>query len=324
MKNVISLLFLNLLVLLSIQAQPVTNYVYKLTNGITVKTERCWNQVWVQQSYAPMNEGDKTSPLSVNIRALGDLISGSEFKLLSSGKEVKMQGAAAGTYDLQLTFKLSGKPGALSFVAGNIIIKPKTKTNVAITLYDYQIMIDESQTAMNGLAQYESLVNRCKSHTIQDVYTGIPTFYEKGNHNNIIKPDQTSGNTKGKIKPGTYDLLLSIAISNQTHKVWLENFQFKPDVNYKISVNLNAGGIIYTGGNTGVKAMLLYPAGTAGKQTGKPEPIKNLETISYDNVTIANCCSPGTYDVLLSFAKDSKYEWRKNIAITTGVRTEVK
>ena len=39
-----------------------------------VKTERCWNQVWVQQSYAAMNEGDKTSPLTVNIRALGDLI----------------------------------------------------------------------------------------------------------------------------------------------------------------------------------------------------------------------------------------------------------
>jgi len=324
MKNVISLLFLNILVLLSIQAQPVSNYVYRLANGINVKTERCWNQVWIQQSYAPMNEGDKTSPLTVNIRALGDLISGSEFKLLNAGKEVKMQGAAPGTYDLQLTFKLSGKPGTLSFVAGNIIIKPKTKTNVSITLYDYQVMIDESQTALNGLSQYESLVNRCKSHTIQDLYYGIPTFYEKGNHNNTIKPEQTSGNTKGKIKPGTYDLLLSIAISNQTHKVWLENFQLKPDVNYKISVNLNAGGIIYTGGNTDVKGMVLYPAGTAGKQTGKPEPVKNLETISYDNVTIANCCSPGSYDVLLRFAKDSKYEWRKNLVVTTGARTEVK
>ena len=99
------------MVFLAIQAQPVSNYVYKLKNGITVKTERCWNQVWVQQSYAAMNEGDKTSPLTVNIRALGDLIAGSEFKLLSAGKEVKMQGAAPGTYDLKLNFKLSGKPG---------------------------------------------------------------------------------------------------------------------------------------------------------------------------------------------------------------------
>ena len=89
-------------------------------------------------------------------------------------------------------------------------------------------------------------------------------------------------------------------------------------MSYKISINLNAGGIVYTGGNKDVKEMLLYPAGTASKQTGKPEPIKNLETISYDNVTVANCCSPGTYDVLLKFAKDSRYEWRKNIAITTG------
>jgi len=324
MKNIVSFLVLQTVVIFAVQSQPVSNYVYKLNNGITVKTERCWNQVWVQQSYAAMNEGDKTSPLTVNIRALGDLISGSEFKLLNAGKEVKMQGAAPGTYDLQLNFKLSGKPGNLSFVVGNIVIKPKTRTTVSITLYDYQILIEEKQGTLNGLAQYESLVNRCKSHTIQDVYFGIPTFYEKGKHDAAITPEKSEGKTKGKIKPGTYDVLISIAISNQTHKVWLENFQLKPDISYKVSINLNAGGIVYTGSNPDVKAMLMYPAGTAVKQTGKPEPIKNLETISYENITVANCCSPGTYDVLLRFAKDSKYEWRKNIAITTGVRTEVK
>ena len=225
---------------------------------------------------------------------------------------------------LMLNFKLSGTPGSLSFIAGNILIKPKTKTTVSVTLYDYQINIAEKQASLNGLGQYESEVNRCKSHTIQDVYFGIPTFYEPGKHDKAITPEKTDGNTKGKIKPGTYDLLLSIAISTQNHKVWLENFQMKPDMNYKVTVNLNAGGIVYTGSNPDVKAMHLYPAGTAMKQTGKPEPIKNLETISYENITVANCCSPGTYDVLLRFAKDSKYEWRKNVAITTGVRTEVK
>jgi hypothetical protein len=324
MKNIISLLVLETVAILTIQSQQVSNYIYKLDNGITVKTERCWNQVWVQQSYTTMNEGDKTSPLTVNIRALGDLISGSEYKLLSSDKEVKMQGAAPGNYDLKMNFKLSGKPGTLSFVVNNIVIKPKSRTNVSITLYDYQILIEEKQTSLNGLAQYESLVNRCKSHTIQDAYFGIPTFYAKGKHDKVITPDEVAGNTKGKIKPGAYDVLISIGISNQTHKVWLENFQMKPDISYKVSINLNAGGIIYTGTNKDVKGMHLYPAGTASKQTGKPEPVKNLETISYDNITIANCCSPGTYDVLLRFAKDSKYEWRKNIAITTGVRTEVK
>jgi hypothetical protein len=324
MKRIILFLIIQSVVLLTIQAQPVSNYTYKLSNGITVKTERCWNQVWVQQSYAAMNEGDKTSPLTVNIRALGDLIAGSEFKLQSGGKEVKMQGAAPGTYDLLLNFKLSGKPGTLSFVVGNILIKPKSRTTVSVTLYDYQINIEEKQASLGGLVQYESVVNRCKTHTIQDVYFGIPTFYEKGKHDKAISPDKSESNTKGKIKPGTYDVLISIGISSQTHKVWLENFLLKPDMSYKVSVNLNAGGIVYTGGNTDVKSMLLYPAGTAQKQTGKPEPIKNLETISYDNVTVANCCSPGTYDVLLRFARESRYEWRKNIAITTGVRTEVK
>jgi hypothetical protein len=324
MKNIISLLILQLVVVLSMKAQQVSNYTYKLDNGITVKTERCWNQVWVQQSFAPMSSGEKSSPLKVNIRALGDLITGSEFKLLASGKEVKLQDAAPGTYDLKMLFKLSGKPGTLSFVIGNIVIKPQSLTALSITLYDYQVLIEEKQAAQNGLAQYESLVNRCKGHTIQDIYFGIPTFYEPGKHDKALTPDQSLGKTKGKIKAGKYDVLISIAISDQTHKVWLENFQLKSDMDYKVSINLNAGGIVYSGGNKDVKELLLYPAGTAAKQTGTPAPVKNLETISYENVTVANCCSPGTYDVLLSYAKGSKYEWRKNVAITTGVKTEVK
>jgi hypothetical protein len=303
------------------QAQPVSDYIYKLDNGISVKSEHCWNQVWVQQSYAPIAANDKT-PLSVNIRALGDLISGSSFKLQSGAKEVKLQGAAPGTYDLKLTFKLSGKPGNLSFTAGNILIKPSTKTSVSIILYDYQILIDESPVSQKGLSSFETLVNRCKTNTIQDTYFASPVFYPIGKHDKAISADETISKTKGKIKPGTYDLLLSIGISGQTHKIWLENFQLKPDISYKIATNLNAGGVIYTGGNKDVKMLHLYPAGTAARQTGTPTPVKNMETISYENVTVTHCCSPGTYDVLLNYG--TKYEWRKNIAVATGSKTEVK
>lgn len=324
MKTLFSVLAFQTVVILSLQGQPVSNYIYKLDNGITVKTERCWNQVWVQQSYAPMNAADKTSPLSVNVRTLGDLISETKFKLLSAEKEIKLQGAAPGTYDLKLNFKLSGKPGTLSFVVGNIILKPKTKTSVTITLYDYQIMIEETPATIKGLSYYDSKVNRCKGNTIQDIYWGIPTFYIKGKHDKSIPPDEPKGNTNGNIKPGTYDVLISIGISGQTHKVWLENFIMKPDIQYKITTNLNAGGIIYTGVSKDVKMMHLYPAGTAARQTGNPSPISNLETIRYEKPAIANCCSPGTYDVLLNFGNGVKYEWRKNIAVITGGKTEVK
>ena len=114
MKKLFSIFALQAIVILSLQSQPVSDYSYKLDNGINVKTERCWNQVWVQQSYAPIAAGDQT-PLAVSTRTLGDLVSGSSFKLQSAGKEVKMQGAAPGTYDLKLTFKLSGKPGNTQF-----------------------------------------------------------------------------------------------------------------------------------------------------------------------------------------------------------------
>jgi hypothetical protein len=324
MKNLFSVFVLQALMILSLGAQPVSNYSYKLNNGITVKTESCWNQVWVQQSYAAMNAGDKTPPLAVNIRTLGDLISGSSFKLQSAGKEVKMQGAAPGTYDLKLTFKLSGKPGNLSFVIGNIIIKPKTKTSVSVTMYDYQILIEESAASAKGLSSYESKVNRYKGNTDQNLNRGVPSFYAKGKHDKPIPPDESKGDINGKIKPGTYDVLISIGISGRTQKVWLENFQMKPDINYKISTNLNSGIISYTGGNKEVKDMHLYPAGTAGKQTGSPAPIKNLDIIGYDNPMLPNACSPGAYDALLTFGNGVKYEWRKDIMVKTGVKAEVK
>ena len=323
MKKLFLIFSLFAIAIFYLQAQPVSDYSYKLDNGINVKTERCWNQVWIQQSYAPIAAGDQT-PLAVNIRTLGDLVSGSAIKLLSAGKEVKMQGAAPGTYDLKLTFKLSGKPGTLSFVVGNILIKPKTKTSVSLTLYDYQILIDESSASLSGLSSFETLINKWKGNTVQDLYFGTPAFYPKGKHDKPITADKTISKTKGEIKPGTYDLLISIGISGQTHKVWLENFLMKPNISYKISTNLNAGGVIYTGGNKDVKTLHLYPAGTASKQTGTPAPVKNLETMSYNDVTVAHCTSPGTYDVLLDFGNGAKYEWRKGIVVATGSTSNVK
>jgi hypothetical protein len=174
------------------------------------------------------------------------------------------------------------------------------------------------------MSGYETDIDRCKTHTIQDIYKGIPTFYEAGKHDKPLNLAKVETDIKGQIKPGTYDLLLTIGISNQTQKVWLENFIMKHDTKYKVTVNLNAGGIQYTGGNKDVTALHLYPAGTASKQTGAPAPDKSLETIRYSNVSVANCTSPGVYDVLLDYGKGKKYEWRKNIAVSTGTKTDVK
>jgi hypothetical protein len=323
MKNLLSLLTLMMVVIPSLQAQPASDYSYKLDNGISVKTERCWNQVWIQQSYSALNTSELT-PLSVNIRTMGDLISSSAFKLIKADKEVKMQGAAPGTYDLKLSFKLSGKPGTLSFVAGNIIIKPKTKTSVSVTLYDYQVLIDESPATTKGFSNYESKVYKYKGNTDQNNNLSIISFYAKGKHDNPIPPDEAMSVTKGKIKPGTYDVLITIEVSGQKQKIWLENFLMKTDINYKIAINLNGGIIIYSGSNKDAKDMHLYPAGTAANQTGTPAPIKNLELGGYDNLTLPNACPPGSYDVLITTGKGPKYEWRKNIFVKTGSKTEVK
>src|SRR5450756_1038618 len=70
MKKLLSILFLQTVVILSLLSQAVSDYSYKLDNGINVKMDHCWNQVWVQQTYAPMNATDKTPALSVNITSV--------------------------------------------------------------------------------------------------------------------------------------------------------------------------------------------------------------------------------------------------------------
>jgi len=303
--------------------QVVSDYTYKFDNGITVKNERGWDQVWVQQSYAALATNDQT-PLAVSIRSMGDLIAGSAFKLVNKGKEVKLQGAAPGTYDLRMTFKLSGNKGTLSFVAGNIVIKPKTKTTVNVTLYDYLINISETAVTLKGLASYETKVSRFKGSSEQNVTKGLPSVYEKGKNDKALTPDEVVNETSGKIKPGTYDILITLDIASQRQKIWLQNFAMKPDVSYKITTNLNAGEVIYTGGNKDVKMMHFYPGGTAATQTGNPAPVKNQELLTYSNVTLTNACPPGTYDVLLNHKNGSKYEWKKNIIVKTAGKTEIR
>lgn len=304
----------------SLTAQPVSGYICKFDNGINVKTDHTWSQVWVQQTFAPLTASDQI-PLSVNIRTLGDLISGSSYHLENKGKEIKMKGVAAGIYDLRMSFKLSGQPGTLSFLISKVEIKPKTKTNLSVTLYDYQVKVEES-TSTSRNASFETAVQRCKASTIQDNLSGIPVFYPAGDHSRSIAPAESISGIKGRMTPGKYDMLMTIAIAGQNHRIWLENFEMKPGKNYKVSVNLNAGGIVYTGGNRNVKSLHMYPAGTAARQTGTPAPIKTLETLSYTTIDELNCCTPGTFDVLLKIG--DKYEWRKNVAITTGSKTEIK
>lgn len=321
MKKLMFLIVLLVFGFLNAGSQPVSEYTYKLDNGIIVKSERCWNQVWVQQEYQALNPGDK-SPVALSTRILGDLTTGSTFKLLKNGKELKVQGAAPGTYEMKLSFKLSGKPGTLSFMVGNVVIKPNTKTNVSITLYDYQIGITETQATLNGLSAFDSKIIRFKGNTDQTNNVGAPVFYAKGKHDKAITPDEATNKSAGKIKPGVYDVLMSMSISGQLQKLWLENFTLKENTSYTITTNLNGGVIVYAGTNKSVKKMHLYPAGTAAKQTGTPSPVTNMEISNYESINTNNSCAPGSYDILL--AENGKYEWKKNFVVTPGSKIQVK
>lgn len=324
MKRVTVLLAMLTGIIFALQSQKVTNYTCQLDNGIKVRMEQCWNHVWVDQKFEPIKTPGQTPPLTLNVRTLGDLTSKSSFKLMSAGKEIKLQSAKPGTYTLKLTFQLSGKPGTLSFDVENIEIKSNTKTNVSVTLYDYQIKIDESPGSLKGLAGYTSKIERFKGTEETNPACGTVSFFEKGKRTTPLTPDEVTNNKAGKIKPGTYDVLITLGNPGKVQKIWLENFTLKPEVTYGITTNLNAGIITYTGGNRDVKMFHIYPAGTADKQKGAATPDKSLEIFRCESQDLTSACPPGTYDILLNFRNGAKYEWRKNIVVQTSVKVQVK
>lgn len=318
MKKIFIFLILSVVMIVSLQAQSVSNYAFKLDNGITVKMENCWNHVWVSQAYESLKPGDPAVALSP--RTLGELTANATFKLLSSGKEVKALGAKPGTYTMKVSFKHTGKPGTISFDIENVAVKAQSKTVVSVIIYDYQINIDEAAGGSGGLAAFTAKVERYKGIAEQNPQCGIPSFFSPGKHDSPVLPVELRGKT-GKIKPGSYDLLLTIGSSSRPQKVWLQNFVMKPDISYTITVNLNAGVVEYAGTNREVKAVQMFPAGTADKVKGAL-PDKNLEVVRCEGLGSSIPCPPGTYDVFLNAA--NKPEWRKAMVVKTGSRTQVK
>ncbi|MBK7627175.1 MAG: hypothetical protein IPJ16_08280 [Bacteroidales bacterium] len=67
-----------------------------------------------------------TKPLVVNISTVGDLISGSSYKVFSEGKEIDEQNLTPGTCSLKIVLNLSSA-GNNQLDVGNVIIKKKTK-----------------------------------------------------------------------------------------------------------------------------------------------------------------------------------------------------
>ncbi|HCI55742.1 MAG TPA: hypothetical protein PK910_09475 [Bacteroidales bacterium] len=323
MRNYIVLLVL-FAINLEVNAQKVSAYSYKLDNGITVKTERTWSRVWVQQTQEAFNPSEQPQSVVVNMRVMGELTKGHTFKLTSAGKDIKLKDAAPGIYNLKITSSLSGKPGNIVIDISGIEVKPKMKTVVTVTIYDYQINIDETTATTSGLASCEFVVNRYKGNPEQNFNRGVPSFYAKGNKDNKLTPDETTASNKIKIKPGTYDVLLTIEIPGYNQKVWLENFTLKANTNYKVSVNMNAGEIIYGGVLRDVSKLHLYPSGTYDKLNGVAKPEKSMEFLVCEPAISKFPCSPGTFDVLLNIGNGKRYEWRKAQVVRTGMVTTVK
>jgi hypothetical protein len=324
MKSLHLFLILVTLTGFNVNGQTITNYSYKLDNGITVKTENSWNQTKAQIKYDTAGYKENTMPLAVKISAVGSLISFSSYKVYASKGEVNEKELTPGTYTVKVSLNLSANPGKLVFDVENVVVKPKTKTILTINVYEYQVQIAETSGGQKGLSYYQSNINRYKGNNEQNLNWGLPSFYPPNKHDQKISPDEPMGDYYGRIKPGIYDVLISMEISGKTQKIWLNNFSMKPDISYNITTNLNAGQITYSGGNYEVKVLHLYPSGTANKQKGNPSPYTGLEIIGYQPANYVFAAPPGTYDILLNYGHGVKYEWRKGVSVRTGQLTSVK
>ena len=322
-KLLIAILFFAV-ILIPLDAQKVSSLNYKLDNGIEVKMEKDWGHVWVQQTQSAFAPNEDPQSVVISVRTMGELTQGSTFKLTSGGKDVRMKDASAGTYDLKITSSLTGEPGTLSFDVNGIVVKPKMKTTVSVTIYSYLLNIEESQGNNNGLAGYDSKVYKYKGNQETSSSCGKPVFYMKGNHEKPINPDSRTDELSGKIKPGTYDVQLTLDVCGSDQKIWLENMTFKSNINYRITTNLNSGDVAYAGVARDISKLHMYPAGTADRMQGSPKPDKTREILCYDPATVRYPCPPGSYDVMLNFGNGSRYEWKKNIVVRTGTRVDVK
>ncbi|HOK26759.1 MAG TPA: hypothetical protein P5320_07420 [Bacteroidales bacterium] len=323
MKKSVVILFSIAFIVFSVNAQKVTSYTYKLANGITVKMEKAWPKVWVQQTQEAFSASEQPQSVVVNMRIMGELTKGHTFKLTSGGKDVRLKDASPGTYDLKINSALSGSPGNIVTDITGVVVKPKMKTSVNVTIYDYQINIEESPLPAKGLASWDFKVNRYKGNNDQTYNQAVPTFYAKGARDKTITPDESSGKSSGKIKPGAYDVLVTVEIPGYNQKIWLENFTMKADVSYKVSINMNAGEVMYAGTSREVTKLHLYPSGTSDKMQGVAKPDRSLEFLVVEPATAKFPCMPGTYDVLINYG-NKKYEWRKGIIVRTGTITTVK
>lgn len=304
--------------------QNVSNYHYQLDNGIKINTEKGWNYVHVYQVFDTLLNQEPENLLEVHVNAIGDLIKNTDFKVFNESEEVLINEITPDTYLIKVKCLLSSTPGNITFDVNDITVKSGFSTRVFITIRDVQVTIDEKPGG--NLCYYESKINRYAGNNEQNLNWGIPYFYLKGMHDKRINPDEPMGEYYGKIKPGTYDLLIKIEIGETgfTHKIWFENFNMNPGVDYRIKTNLNTGEIIYSGGDYEVKVIHFYPAGTAGKINEIAKRQNNLEIISFERPGYTKACPTGKYDVLLNFGYGAKYEWRKNVEVKYGQKTEIK
>lgn len=305
-------------------SQTVSNYKYKLDNGINIVTEKGWNWVNASQTFTPIDSAPTRDALVIRIKSVGDLFGESKITVKKNNLEINPASAKEGSYVVHANCRLLSTPsGSITFEVSNVQVKPKMQTVLTVLVHDVQVSITEAPKSSKGLSYYElKLLNYKGDQGVRgEIY-----FFKPGTKTPRIPPAEPQGDYYGLTKPGIYDIqtLFDLNATDFDYKLWFQNMQLKPDTRYILAINLNAAELRYAGGNYEVKALQLYPAGTAKllNEAAKPQPSKKV--FGFERPQRFTLCPPGTYDVLLDYGFGVRYEWRKNVECKVGERVEVK
>lgn len=315
-------------------ALQLTDYSYRLTNGIRITPENGWRKTEATQDFTNGVFVSNRGAVQVDFTVIGDLVDDHpEITLSSSSKPKNSVKLNAGTpsadlnkgkYNAFIKFPLQLKNGTITFRINDVIVKENTLTLVRVTINDIQVAIVEAPGEGWKQSEYNFTTYWAKGNMDGGGYTGYPTVFKAKDHFQMVTPVEIASDTKAKMRPGTYDFYLDTDISKAKFRYtcWIENVKMESNTTYQFRCNLN-GSRVRTGiADDNPKQIGFYPPGTAAKQ--KPRVNKKLIRYTVVEPWKSAVCPTGTYDVLLSFDYGAKMEWRENVVFKYGEETVIK
>jgi hypothetical protein len=344
---------LSLLAMLAagLSAQKIASYSYASADGLAVRMEKTWAGANVSQVFS-----ESETPAGAASRVLFEIDWKAEISAIS--QEIWLSNAKGALVDRPVPGKPSkalpagsynaavvvnyGEWGLARFNLTGIVLKPapaaaraaagakrapsarSTLTTLKLDFNLPLVKFSKKPTPLQGLARYESVTWWAPGKRDGAGYIGRPSLFPPGvkDPHKRLKP-QVGAEQWGAVKPGSYDLLLSVEFgrSGQGSEIRIPGMKLLPNFDLRVDLVLN-GSAILVKGETVPPTIRFYPPGTAGKAR-KPAGAPGQALWSIDDPGTKTVCPPGDYDILYDYEKENRIEWRPGVRLEAGSLVEL-